>query len=89
MTPEQLIGIVDKLITAGIIGWVAVVTQHVFMHPRKDKKQKDILFDRLRRVENGGTNHQARMGVKDDVGSTRHCCCPACPSVPGVDKREQ
>lgn len=78
----------EKIIAAGVLGWVALVTQHVFLHPRKDKKQKDILFNRLREIEDGGRkNIKEAVGVQNSVGIGDHSHCPTCSApIKRVDR---
>jgi len=74
----DLSDIMGKLITAGILGWVALVTKHVLYHPRKDKKAKDIIFTKIRELENGRQHRKEAVGIEDVVGIGDHGHCPTC-----------
>jgi len=79
--------IVDKLVAAGVIGWVALVTKHVIIHPIKDKKSKDVIFTKIREIEHGRRRHlEAPVGVQDPVAGSYHSHCPTCgTATPRMD----
>ena len=78
--------IMDKLVTAGVIGWVALVTKHVILTPIKDKKSKDVIFTKIREIEHDRRRIKAPLGVEDSVAGSYHSHCPTCgTATPRVD----